>query len=614
MHESGKGLSPEEILVVAFNRVIARDLRRNVEEELRKLGFDSSPRISTIHALCNSMAPDERRMILPSEREAMLYDIRTQYPDRFRVFNFGQLSQMLNDHEAGHAQHPDLMAAVRRWLTAHRARLVSDLPKDTLDRIHGGDLPDLRFAEVVVDEFQDLTPVEQELVSRLIAPGGTLVALGDPNQSIYAFRGNDREGLDRLEELTQRPVHDLSMQECQRCPSAIVDAVNELLVLDSVPMISASAVEANVHVVHWASPDDEAKGMARHIVDNWRAFSGENHLVMVSRRKIGYALRDAIRELDPTIDINLTFSESLLEKWQARDAFLFFGLLADLDPCTVRAWLSLKPDAGQAQVKASERNAGAYLKLLAECDDAVIRVDDLRRLAAESRTRARGAGGMSIWDRATRFFEFMEKCPWSAMTADDVVREVFSPELWSVAEAEMDSVGQDILLMRDQAIQTLSEIRADGSTRSTEDELRQVAQDLRYRVAVREPFGTSEEGRIEVTTFWGSKGLTATHVYVLGLCDEAVPGTRTDEYPGTEVEYEDEQRRLFFVALTRTKRTLVLSQLKKVKRSIGLQMGLQMPHGQAWREVDLSTCRFLRTVQPHLPSSVRGPAWEGCVG
>jgi superfamily I DNA/RNA helicase len=78
----------------------------------------------------------------------------------------------------------------------------------------------------MVDEFQDLTPGEQELMFRLRRHGGQLVALGDPRKSIYRFRGNDRQGLAKLEKLVGEGgvVTDVPLKQCQRCPSQIVVA------------------------------------------------------------------------------------------------------------------------------------------------------------------------------------------------------------------------------------------------------------------------------------------------------------------------------------------------------------------------------------------------------
>jgi superfamily I DNA/RNA helicase len=58
-----------------------------------------------------------------------------------------------------------------------------------------------------------------------------------------------------------------------------------------------------------------------------------------------------------------------------------------------------------------------------------------------------------------------------------------------------------------------------------------------------------------------------------GVCREAIPGERREEYPGTEADYIDEQRRLFYVSITRPKKSLVLSRALKVRRGPARQMG-----------------------------------------
>ena len=221
--------------------------------------------------------------------------------------NFHKTQQALRDHEAGHVEHLLLWQAVRHWLVRHKANLVSDLPPLLLDRLKGGDFPEQSYDYVIVDEFQDLTKGEQELMFRLRRPGGQLVALGDPRQSIYKFRGNDPQGLANLEELVGDggSVTDVAITECQRCPKPIVVAANRLMALSGVEeMVPVSDAAANIHVVTWKTPEAEAEGMAAAIVENIHAHPDERHLAMVTRRQFGYWLRDKMADLDPSYESN----------------------------------------------------------------------------------------------------------------------------------------------------------------------------------------------------------------------------------------------------------------------------------------------------------------------
>ncbi|MEW5918191.1 MAG: UvrD-helicase domain-containing protein, partial [Gemmatimonadota bacterium] len=331
LHPEGLAADGRNVLVVAFNRVIAQQLRDDIHARLASVEHKNKPIIRTIHALCVEVIGEELRMLLPHEVDAMIYDVLHTYPELTSTYGaFYDAAQALRDHDAGHADHLKLWQAAREWRVRHKAHLVSDLPRILLERLHGGDFPDKGYDFIIVDEFQDLTPGEQRLIFRLRRPGAQVVALGDPRQSIYAFRGNDREGLAKLEGLIGdgESIADVPMTECQRCPKPIVIAANRLMALSGVEaMVPVSDATANVHVVTWATPAAEAAGMARAIVDNIKAHPNDRHLAMVTRRQFGYLLREQIAEIDPSLKIELGFSEGLLESWAARESFLMLCLL-----------------------------------------------------------------------------------------------------------------------------------------------------------------------------------------------------------------------------------------------------------------------------------------------
>ena len=122
-----------------------------------------------------------------------------------------------------------------------------------------------------------------------------------------------------------------------------------------------------------------------------------------------------------------------------------------------------------------------------------------------------------------------------------------------------------------------------------------MARQLRYSIATREPLATESESRLKVTTLWGAKGLTAHHVYVLGLCREAIPGVRTPEYPGTDADYYEEQRRLFYVTITRPRETLILSRPKKIKPGDAQKLNLRVG-APNFHYSELQMCPFLRDI------------------
>lgn len=605
------------VLVVAFNRAIAKQLQRDIDERLANSPHDGKPIIQTVHALCLKVIGTHLRILLPHEREAMIYDILREHPALHNKYKkHKKTEQALRDHEAKHSKDMQLWQAVQRWLTRHHAQLIGDLPSLLLDKLQGGDFGDKTYSHVIVDEFQDLTPGEQKLFLKLRAEGGKLLALGDPRQSIYRFRGNDIEGLSKIEDLlapSGGTARDITMTECQRCPKEIVHAANQLMGLYSAQAMTPwNQVVANLHVVVWKSLESEAKGMAEKIVENIHAHPRDNdHLAMVTRRQFGYRLRDEISKLDPNLKIDLSFSESLLESWAVREAFLYFCLLVDPDAPTWRAWVGYQNSADGKRFKAPERNADAYLKFLTACNDAIN--EAVVQILANSSTKPPGIGGSELWDRAKRFVELQGHLQWEGEDALSLLKEIFDANRWGADQSpDPETARLDMELLLTKACDICQELQSDNLDSTAQEQLKEVARRLRYQIATREPFMPDESSDLQVATLWGAKGVTADHVYVIGLCEEAIPGTRREEYPGTDLEFKEEQRRLFYVSITRSKKTLILSRANSIARGQAKQLGLQVSGGNRYR-ADLEMSPFLRDIIQYLPDYQKGEDWRGCL-
>lgn len=185
----------------------------------------------------------------------------------------------------------------------------------------------------------------------------------------------------------------------------------------------------------------------------------------------------------------------------------------------------------------------------------------------------------------------------------------------------VDGANLDVQLLREKAMALLKQEEQEGRSQDLPlQQLRRVAQRLRYQIATKEPIASSERRNLRVMTLWGAKGMTAEHVYILGTCREALPGERRPEYPGTPAEYFDEQRRLFYVSITRTKKTLVISRALCVRRNLAKRLGLAVRTRSNSEmslrnrfSADLEMSPFLRDIMGVLPAAVRGASWAGCV-
>lgn len=612
LRSDGLGVHGSQVLVVAFNRVIAHSLRDEIRERLRSTQFEGEfPIVSTIHSLCLQILGQDTRMLMDHERDAMLYDIRSTEPRlREKYAEFRHLDQALLDHEAGHIHDPLLADCVSKWLVRHSAKLTGDLPTDLLNSFKAGDYSEHKFKHIIADEFQDLTSAEQELLFNLLSPGGCLVALGDSRQSIYHFRGNDRQGLSKLEQLAKAAIHDVPMVECQRCPGPIVEAANDLMAgSTAAPMTVGSKADANTHVVTWPSPDEEATGMAKAIYANYKENPEDKHLVMVTRRDFGYALRDELLKISPDLPINLCFSEGLLETWAAREAFLFFSLRYAPDAPSWRAWLGYKTSPSGSDFKPTERNAGAYLRLLDELEDKV-NEENLRAYALRRRAPGDGNGAANIRARIARYCALKEEFITLKQEGAKLIEAAFDPNFWvTTSMKDAETARNDLKLLEKLALSLYEEALDDASDENAA--MKRAAAKMRTLIATREVSELPGETAIQVSTLWSAKGVTAHHVYAIGLCDEAIPGGYRETYRGTPNEYREEQQRLFYVSITRSKGTLVLSRPRRIKTTDAARKGLSVSPGmQGWSQLSAST--FLKQIIHRLPPAVLGEHWSGC--
>lgn len=81
-------------------------------------------------------------------------------------------------------------------------------------------MPFPKFKWVIVDEAQDINIVQREIVKRIIASDGHVIAVGDSRQAIYGFRGADSASMENIRKELNADVLPLSV--CYRCSKNVV--------------------------------------------------------------------------------------------------------------------------------------------------------------------------------------------------------------------------------------------------------------------------------------------------------------------------------------------------------------------------------------------------------
>lgn len=602
-HPNGLGCPASEVLVCSFNRAIAHDLEQEIGQELAPYGL-ATPTIRTIHSLAVEFAGSTPRFLLPHEIEPMLYDVLEVNPSLRTIYpGYYEALRGLREHEAELTTHTALMTAARAWMADHKCQLIGDTPRDLEQRLRQGDEPKRRYRHVIVDEFQDLTEAEARLALRLRAADASFVALGDGKQSIYAFRGNAKSGLAALPDLVSpQRVKDLTMDQCQRCSENIVQLGNALMELECEPLVSVRPEPASLHFLHFKSARGEARGMARHILTAFRQNPQDRHLIMVTRRKWGYDLRNELRTLAPDVSTQTVFAEDILETWPARESFLFLSILGEPnDPVTLRSWVGYRTVTDGKGFKAAKRHAPAYTQWRVAANS-VLDIDKACSIAGAPVSELKGVGATEVHRRAVRLKGLWEAED-KAAPADEIVESVLDAHRWVTYGGDRGELARsDMDRLRIEAKRLLR----GGEAFSISD----LTRALRHRIATREPLGEEEAPQIRIVTLWGAKGLTADHVYLCGLADEALPGVYDGASTGlTHGEWLAEQRRLLYVSLTRARKTLIVSRPQTATVGELRSLGMEVPAGR-YPIRNLRLTRFLGDLDPSLvPPSVDGTKW-----
>jgi len=123
------------------------------------------------------------------------------------------------------------------------------------------------FKYIFVDEYQDINFAQYVLIRLLVPdPNKTsdnipeLCVIGDPNQSIYGFRGSDKSFIERF--LTDYPDTAIfKLTKSFRCAGAIINAASHLMDIK----LEGSNSEVNIYRFSFPSENAEAEGIARQI-------------------------------------------------------------------------------------------------------------------------------------------------------------------------------------------------------------------------------------------------------------------------------------------------------------------------------------------------------------
>jgi DNA helicase II / ATP-dependent DNA helicase PcrA len=238
-----RGVPPEQIAVVTFNREAAEELRSRIRSRLTPVVSGAETiEVRTLHALARQVILDGARSValvpdrLPLLRAARRRCLAGRSPDAPPLPDVATLDTCLSAWKVERRPPPPetepVLAAYAALLAARHALDFDDLvvgAGDRLERDHRLRIAwQRRFSHICVDEFQDVDAAQLRLVRILAEPEQNLFVVGDDDQTIYAWRLADvRRILDfSVSYPTARRVQ---LATNYRCPPAVVAASARLI-------------------------------------------------------------------------------------------------------------------------------------------------------------------------------------------------------------------------------------------------------------------------------------------------------------------------------------------------------------------------------------------------
>jgi superfamily I DNA/RNA helicase/RecB family exonuclease len=269
-----RGIDPERVLVLTFSRKAAAELRERITARLRRTTRE--PLAMTFHSYAYALARrefvlagDEPPRLLSAPEQ--LLEIRrllrgeatdggARWPERLRpAMATRGFAEEVRDllmraaergldgrglRQLGKQRDRDDWMAAASFLDRYAARFdLAPVPaydyaeivriaaallsrEDTRQRERGA------YDVVLVDEYQDSDPAQESLLLALAGDGRELIAVGDPDQSIYAFRGADVGALTefpaRFRAADGQPAPVVALRTCRRSGPVLLAASRRL--------------------------------------------------------------------------------------------------------------------------------------------------------------------------------------------------------------------------------------------------------------------------------------------------------------------------------------------------------------------------------------------------
>ncbi len=416
-----------------------------------------------------------------------------------------------------------------------------------------------RYTHILVDEFQDTSLSQYRMVELLASESRNLCVVGDDDQSIYSWRGANYENLVMFERDFPERL-EVKLERNYRSTGTILEAANSLIVNNQMrkekKLWTESGKGSSIRLIHPANDEDEASTIADGILmvhkkEN-RPFSDFG--VLVRTNSLLTTLETKFTERG--IPTQVTGGQSFFDRKEIRDIVSYLKVLANQDDDINLLRIINTPRRGIGRTTlekmrkvADDHKCSLYsaLQLMAIATDGQIKEGMQKTLK--------------------RFIDLLEEYHHQLSTTHthrNMILRTLIQEIGYKGYLESEHPDNEaVVAYKMKGITLLCDMFARWE-RNPENARASLFDYLnRLSLAGKENPEEEDTGKIALMTIHASKGLEFDTVYLAGVEDQYIPHARALEENPASI---DEERRLFYVAITRARRALIISSCEKRKK------------------------------------------------
>lgn len=601
-----QGIAPASILPVTFTRVAAEDLHRELVS-MDVAGSDGLTGV-TLHSLAMRMLMRNHvlgatgrvpRPLNDFELEPLICDLMGAHGGKKAVKKFKQAHEAawarLQHEQPGYVLDPADVAFQQdllNWLRFHRAMLIGEVIPQLYQYLRNNPAAQERseFQHILVDEYQDLNRAEQSVIE-LLSDHAHVCIVGDDDQSIYSFKHAHPDGI-REWLVANAGADDLGLDDCRRCPTRVVQMANSLIGHNQIRPVPRALVPlpangpGDVRIIQYQSLANEVNGVANIIaamVANG-TLPGDI-LVLAQRGVIGTPIYEAL--VARQIPVRSYYAEAELDALEARRAFAKLKLLIDRDDRVALRWL--------VGIDGNNWHAAGYRRVRGHCEASGLTPwQALEQIAAGNVSLPHTGGIVAAFNDLLAELDALEALPDLA----SIVDELFPAG--QIATRDIRQLSLDILAEMDTEEVNNGDINSEFLSRLQD--------------AINQPDIPSEIQDVRIMSLHKSKGLSAPVTIVAGCIQGLLPKQPDNALPAAQQVLEmEEQRRLFYVGITRVKAapnagkpgTLILTYSQTMPVASALGAGIA-PAQTQYGIASLHASQFIAELGPAAPQPTAG--------